>query len=72
MHVSRAKLTVVFATGYTYVSSVAELGGLHPLTRYYFSYAVVGGVVIGASWYLYRLARGPTGVLHLLALTLGY
>ncbi|KAI0775447.1 hypothetical protein BC629DRAFT_1595077 [Irpex lacteus] len=23
---------------------------------------VVGGVVIGASWYLYRLARGPTVV----------
>jgi hypothetical protein len=25
------------------------------------SYTVVGAVVVGASWYLYRLARGPEG-----------
>lgn len=24
------------------------------------SYTIVGGVVLGASWYLYRLAMGPT------------
>ncbi|KAJ3734511.1 hypothetical protein DFJ43DRAFT_1152187 [Lentinula guzmanii] len=23
-------------------------------------YTIVGGVVVGASWYLYRLAMGPT------------
>ena len=25
------------------------------------SYTVVGAVVVGAGWYLYRLARGPEG-----------
>ena len=27
------------------------------------SYAILGGVVVGASWYLGRLALGPTGSL---------
>ena len=25
------------------------------------SYTIIGGVVAGAGWYLYRLARGPEG-----------
>ncbi|KAI0092549.1 hypothetical protein BDY19DRAFT_924940 [Irpex rosettiformis] len=25
-------------------------------------YAIIGGVVVGASWYLFRLSRGPTVV----------
>jgi hypothetical protein len=27
-----------------------------------FSYVIIGGVVVGASWYLTRLALGPSGV----------
>lgn len=27
-----------------------------------FSYVIIGGVVVGASWYLGRLALGPSGV----------
>ena len=30
------------------------------------SYTVVGAVVVGAGWYLYRLARGPEGGCFLL------
>ena len=26
------------------------------------SYTIIGGVVAGAGWYLYRLARGPEGL----------
>ena len=26
-----------------------------------FSYVIIGGVVVGASWYLGRLALGPSG-----------
>ena len=27
-----------------------------------FSYAIIGGVLVGATWYLGRLALGPSGV----------
>ena len=33
-----------------------------PLVLICVSYAVVGVVVVGASWYLTRLARGPAGM----------
>jgi len=29
--------------------------------RFSVSYVIIGGVVTGASWYVYRLATGPTG-----------
>jgi hypothetical protein len=31
---------------------------------YISSYVIIGGVVVGASWYLKRLATGPTGALR--------
>jgi len=33
------------------------------------SYTIIGGVVAGAGWYLYRLARGPEGQSFLLSLS---
>ena len=48
------------------VSSILLLKGLDPDSSS--SYAIVGGVCVGAGWYMYRLAMGPSGALPIISI----